>query len=88
METSALFGSSAWLVIGVGLALALLGRVPRIAAKNRSSIFGSGNTVNQNINIGGAEKPAGGDSPLSQAGSVCSIVGLVIIILQVFKIIV
>ncbi|MFA7241875.1 MAG: hypothetical protein WC091_17315 [Sulfuricellaceae bacterium] len=87
METSALFGSSAWLVIGVGVVLALLGRIPRIVAKNANTITGSGNTVNQNIHIGGAEKPPG-DSLLSQASSVCTIVGLVIVILQILKIIV
>lgn len=85
---AALFGSSAWFVIGLGVILVLLGLVPRIAAKNRSTIFGSGNTVRQSIRSGDADKAPGGDSLLSQVGSVCSIVGLVIVILQIFKIIV
>lgn len=91
METSALLGTSAWLVIGVGVALVVLGLAPRITAKNGNAInkiSGSGNTVNQYTHIGGANQPPSGDSPLSQAGSVCSIIGLVIVILQVFKIIV
>ena len=89
MDAAALLGSSAWLVIGVGVALMLLGFfVPRIVAKNRSTIFGSGNSVRQSIRIGGAGKPPVGGSLLSLVGNVCSIVGLVIVLLQVFKILV
>jgi hypothetical protein len=100
MEMAALFGSSVGLVFGIGIGLIVAGLFLRGKGgpSNRASvIFGSNVSVNQNhinhhSNSGSAQA---GDSPLSQAGNISSIIGLALsligltlTLLQIAKIIV
>jgi hypothetical protein len=83
MNTSALFGNSAWIAIGLGVALIVLGLT--LKAKSGNSIFniGSHNTMNQSIQINGGNgggPPQGGSgwqSWLNVLGNICTVAGTV-----------
>jgi hypothetical protein len=85
MNTSALFGNSAWIVIGLGVALIVLGLFLKAKSGNSSISFGgSHNTVNQSIQINGGGPPQG-SSWMNGIGNFCSIAGFLIGVWQVYK---
>ncbi len=90
MSNTALFGNSAWIVIGLGVALIVIGLFLKAKTGNSSISLGWRNTTNQSIQINGGGPPQGGSgwqSWLNVLSNICTVAGMVMASWQSFKVI-